>query len=297
MSSISYAARAVSLLADSSSSWAFAETPIVPSAQASWWCSLGAGSLPAARTAANEARAARGVLAGASAALHHGWSVAHPPERPVVVVPRNDSHKRLHLDARRHDLPADAHRRWVLTPVATVIDCARTLEFGEALAIADSALRSGRVRRDELPAAASQVPSRFRAGVRRVIEHADGEAANPFESVARARALEVGLDVVAQQWIHARRPDMADAGRKVIIECDSYEWHAQPEQFRADVRRYTELTVAGWIVVRLVWEDVMFKPDEVRATLRRAKALAEDRRDLSPGGGSRGSRRSARAPR
>lgn len=254
-------------------------------------------ALPAARTAANEARAARGVLAGASAALHHGWSVAHPPERPVVVVPRNDSHKRLHLDARRHDLPADAHRRWVLTPVATVIDCARTLEFGEALAIADSALRSGRVRRDELPAAASQVPSRFRAGVRRVIEHADGEAANPFESVARARALEVGLDVVAQQWIHARRPDMADAGRKVIIECDSYEWHAQPEQFRADVRRYTELTVAGWIVVRLVWEDVMFKPDEVRATLRRAKALADDRRDLSPGGGSRGSRRSARAPR
>lgn len=234
-------------------------------------------ALPAARTAVNEARAARGVLAGTSAALHHGWSVADPPSRPAVVVPRNDSHRRPHLDVRRQDLPPEAASAWVLTPVATVIDCARTLEFGEALAVADSALRSGRMHRDQLLAAASRVPARFRWGVLRVVEHADGAAANPFESVARARAIEVGLDVVAQHWIDSRRPDMTDVERRVVVECDSYEWHAQPEQFRADVRRYTELTVAGWIVVRLVWEDVMFKSDEVRAILRRAKVLAEGR--------------------
>lgn len=234
-------------------------------------------ALPAARSAVNEARAAHGVLAGTSAALHHGWAVAHPPERPVVIVPRNDSHKRPHLDLRRRDLPPDASRGWVLTPVATVIDCAQTLEFDEALAVADSALRSRRVHRDELLAAASRVPARFRARVFRVIEHADGAAANPFESVARARAIEVGLDVLAQYWIDGRRPDMTDVGRQIVIECDSYEWHAPPEQFRADVRRYTELTVAGWIVVRLVWEDVMFKPDDVRATLRQAKVLAAAR--------------------
>ncbi|GGO88667.1 hypothetical protein GCM10011584_16230 [Nocardioides phosphati] len=234
-------------------------------------------ALPAARSAVNEARAVRGVLAGPSAALHHGWAVAHPPERPVVIVPRNHGHKRPHLDVRRRDLPPEASRGGVLTPVATVVDCARTLEFGEALAVADSALRSGRVHRDELRAAAARVPARFRAGVLRVIEHADGAAANPFESVARARAIEVGLDVVAQHWIDARRPDMTDVLRRVVVECDSWEWHAVPEQFRADVRRYTALTVAGWIVVRLVWEDVMFKPDDVRAVLRQAKALAETR--------------------
>lgn len=234
-------------------------------------------ALPAARSAIIEARAAHGVLAGTSAALHHGWAVAHPPQRPVVIVPRNDSHKRPHLDVRRRDLRPEASRRWVLTPVATVIDCARTLEFGEALAVADSALRSGRVHRDELLAAVARVPARFRAGVLRVIDHADERAANPFESVARARAVEVGLDVVAQHWIDSRRPDMTDPGHMIVVECDSYDWHSQPAQFRADVRRYTELTVAGWIVVRLVWADVMFKPDEVRTVLRKAKALAEAR--------------------
>lgn len=234
-------------------------------------------AIPAARSAVNEARAVRGVLAGTSAALHHGWAVAHPAERPVVIVPRNHGHKRPHLDVRRRDLPAEAARQGVLTPVATVIDCACALDFGDALAVADSALRSGRVHREELLAAARRVPSRFRAGVLRVIEHADRAAANPFESVARARAIEVGLDVVAQHWIDGRRPDMTDVARRIVIECDSYEWHASPEQFRADVRRYTELTIAGWIVVRLVWEDVMISPDGVRAILRRAKVLAEAR--------------------
>lgn len=234
-------------------------------------------ALPAARTAVTEARAAHGVLAGTSAALHHGWAVARPPERPVVIVPRNHGHRRPHLDVRRRDLPADAHRRWVLTPVATVIDCARTLEFGEALAVADSALRSGGVHRDELIAAAATLAPRLRPRVLRVVQHANGLSANPFESVARARAIEVGLDVVAQHWIDGRRPDMTDRRRMVVVECDSYEWHSQPEQFRADVRRYTELTVAGWIVVRLVWEDVMFKPEAVRTILRQAKALAEAR--------------------
>jgi very-short-patch-repair endonuclease len=235
-------------------------------------------ALPQARTDVNEARAANGVLAGTSAALHHGWAVAHPPQRPVVIVPRNRARRlRTGLDLRRRDLPPDAVRRWVLTPVATVIDCARTLEFGDALAVADSALRSGRVHRHELLEAASRQPSRLRVGVLRVIEHADGAAANPFESVARARAIEVGLDVVAQHWIDARRPDMTDVGRRIVVECDSYEWHAQPAQFRADVRRYTALAVAGWIVVRLVWEDVMSRPDEVRATLRAALVLAGTR--------------------
>jgi hypothetical protein len=31
-----------------------------------------------------------------------------------------------------------------------------------------------------------------------VLRHADGRAANPFESVLRARAIEVGLDVEPQ---------------------------------------------------------------------------------------------------
>lgn len=92
-------------------------------------------------------------------------------------------------------MPRHEIRAHVLTPVATVIDCARTLEFGEALAVADSALRVGSVRRAALGTAADVLPARTRIRVRRVIDHADARSANPFESMARARAVEVGLEV------------------------------------------------------------------------------------------------------
>ncbi len=238
-------------------------------------------ALPAAVTAAREAQAAGGILSGTSAALHHGWAVALPPTCPVVTVPRNNSHPRPHLDVRRRDVPAAQVRGHVLTPVATVVDCARTLEFGEALAVADSALRVGGVNRAALEAAVDALPARTRSKVRRVIRHADGRAANPFESMARARAIEAGLDVEAQHWIDAIRPDMTDRRRRIVIECDSYQFHASPEMFRGDARRYTQLTVAGWLVVRLVWEDVMYQPDRVRAILRAAKALGERRQGLT----------------
>jgi very-short-patch-repair endonuclease len=60
-----------------------------------------------------------------------------------------------------------------------------------------------------------------------------------------------------------------------VVECESHEFHSQPEAFRYDVRRYTRMVLAGWIVVRLVWEDVMHKPDAVHATLVDAVRLAE----------------------
>jgi hypothetical protein len=93
------------------------------------------------------------------------------------------------------NLAADDRADGVTTPVRTVIDCAR-LPFDEALPIADSALRSGLVTREELDVV--QVRGAGAGSVRRVLRHADGRAANPFESVLRARAIEVGLDVEPQ---------------------------------------------------------------------------------------------------
>lgn len=42
----------------------------------------------------------------------------------------------------------------------TALDCARTLPFDEALAVVDSALRSGRVHKQELLSAARAGPAR-----------------------------------------------------------------------------------------------------------------------------------------
>jgi hypothetical protein len=40
-----------------------------------------------------------------------------------------------------------------------------------------------------------------------------------------------------------------------------------------DCRRYDELVIAGWLVLRFAWEHVMFEPEWVRHTIQGAIAL------------------------
>jgi very-short-patch-repair endonuclease len=230
--------------------------------------------------AADEARVAaarvHGVVSHLSAALVHGWKVKVPPRRPSVTVRRN----RGRIDDRGIDLrwstltPAE-RAAGVTDPVRTVVDCARTLPFDEALAVADSALRSSTVDRSRLIEAASLAPRTGRAAALRVAHAADGRAANPFESVLRAIALDVpGLHVVPQGAVGAiGQADLADTRLRIAVEAESFEFHALAEAFRHDVRRYTAMTRLGWLVVRFVWDDVMHRPAYVHDVLADIVAL------------------------
>src|SRR3546814_8170256 len=84
----------------------------------------------------------------------------------------------------------------------TVIDCARALPFDAALAVADSALRQGKVTRTQLHAAAEASPRSGRSKAVRVAREADRRAANPFESVLRAIALDRGVRREPQRRCH-----------------------------------------------------------------------------------------------
>jgi very-short-patch-repair endonuclease len=105
-----------------------------------------------------------------------------------------------------------------------------------------------------------------------VARHADGRAANAFESVLRALAIDEGLDVVPQKPLRepgfVARPDLTDEKRGVIIEADSFEWHGSRSALRRDCRRYNAMVLAGWRVLRFAWEDVMHDQAYVRSVLR-----------------------------
>nr|WP_281496995.1 DUF559 domain-containing protein [Ornithinimicrobium sp. F0845] len=96
-------------------------------------------------------------------------------------------------------------------------------------------------------------------------------AANAFESCLRAIALDAGLDVRAQVQIADVGifcvVDLADEGRRLIVEAESFAHHGNRKGFRKDVRRYSELTTLGWSILRFTWEDVMFQPAYVRWAL------------------------------
>jgi very-short-patch-repair endonuclease len=214
------------------------------------------------------ARRVHGVVSHLSAALAWGWKVKDAPTRPVVTVPRNRHPTAAGIDVRFASLSRDEVTDGRTTPVRTVLDCARSLPFDEALAVCDSALRAGAVDKPTLVAAARAGPRTGRPAALRVVDAADARAANPFESVLRAIALEVpGLGVVAQGQVGQYHADVADLRLRIAIEAESFEFHGLPEAFRHDIRRYTDMTRRGWLVARFVWEDVMRKPAYVREVL------------------------------
>ena len=233
--------------------------------------------------AAQRAHALNGVLSHTSAAQHHGWEVVTVPERPHVTVPRK---RKVSLDRRRGvelhraDLTSDEMDGIATSKEFTLTQCLRGLQFGEALAVADSAARHGEqalLRRVAITARGPGSPQ-----IRRVIAAARGEAANPFESALRAIALDVpGLEVEPQVLIRSEtgwtRPDIVDRERRIVLEADSFEWHGERAALRRDARRYNLLVVDGWIVLRFAWEDVMFDPGYVHQVLVAVVALVEAR--------------------
>lgn len=241
----------------------------------------GCYALPVVSDAAKLAARAAGVVCLTNAALSWGWGVKTIPDKPHVAVPKD---RRLSKELAQLitpswiDLSHDDTEGYATTEAKTLEMCGRRLPFDEALAITDSALRAG-YPIDTLRAAANAAKGPGSARLRRVAAAADKRAANPFESVLRAIALDVpGLSVEPQVRIRGElgldvRPDLVERRRRIVLEADSFEWHGDRAALRRDARRYDELVANGWNVLRFSWEDVMHDQEWVRAVLVAAAVL------------------------
>lgn len=254
--------------------------------------SRGRYALPVTDAARRAAHAVSGVLCLTSAALAHGWAVKTPPSLPQVALPRNrnPSVDLSAVEVKRLRLHADDVADGVTTQDRTLVDCLRMLPFDHALAIADSALREGFSHR-RLVALARDARGPGAPRMRILADLATADSANPFESVLRSIALTVpGLTARPQVTLHGPdesvvgggavlgRPDLVDEQLRIVLEADSFEWHGSRSALRSDARRYNTFAVNGWLVLRFSWEDVMFEPEVVRATLVAAVAERTDRR-------------------
>jgi very-short-patch-repair endonuclease len=209
-----------------------------------------------------------------TAALSYGWEVKWVPAVPQVAVPKD---RRLSAESRALIAPVwadlgDDVEGLSTNETKTLEMCGRRLPFDEALTIADSALRHGFPRRKLITLAdAAQGPGSAR--LRRVASLADHRAANPFESVLRAVALDVpGLGVEPQVRVRGEldldvRADLVDRRLRLVLEADSFAWHGDRAALRRDARRYDLLVLNGWTVLRFAWEDVMHDQEWVRSVL------------------------------
>jgi very-short-patch-repair endonuclease len=239
------------------------------------WYSRGRYGVPDVDRDVMTAYGLRSVLSHASAALWHGWELKAVPPATHITVPRK---RRIaqppRVEVHRADLRQDEVVEGIATSARrTLVDCLRVLPRDEGLAIADSALRHG-VRRRLLDDITTSVRGPGRPSVLWAARHADGRAANPFESCLRSVALQVeGLAVTPQVriaradgWV---RPDLVDESLKIVIEAESFEWHGDRAALKRDARRFNTLVADGWVVLRFTWEDVMFDPAYVLDVLQR----------------------------
>jgi very-short-patch-repair endonuclease len=230
----------------------------------------------------------RGVLSHGTAAALAGLDQVHQPDTVHVTVPHGRGRGERPAGVTVHQtrrLGTDDVENAVTTPMRTVLDCATTLPFAEALAIADSALSLSYVRKERLVATAQASAGAGRAARIKVAMSADRRAHSIFESVLRAILLEAGFTTFVPQleiWLGRRllRVDLGDPELMIVIEADSFEFHGSREALERDCERYDALTAAGWTVLRFAYRQVMRQPDWVIETVRatRERTMRDRRR-------------------
>ncbi|MFC7490092.1 MULTISPECIES: DUF559 domain-containing protein [unclassified Knoellia] len=237
--------------------------------------SRGRYALPSVDEHRRLAHARKARLSHLSAALHYGWKVKVVPNKAQITLPykrRLRAEHRSDVDPHWADLKPQEVDDEVTSPLRTVLDCARTLPFDEALAVADSALRSRMVHPAELRRAGPGLRGPGARTARRVIEHANGKAANPLESVIRALAIEEGFDLTPQmQFAESGIFAVVDLGSeelRLVVEAEGYETHGTRGGLRRDCRRHSLFAVWGWDSLRFAYEDAMYEQDWVRWVFR-----------------------------
>ena len=150
-----------------------------------------------------------------------------------------------------------------ITPIAWALVQTGLVSGGlSALVSADSALHAGTVSTQDLVAAVE----RFRrhpgiAGVRAALAHANGRHESPGETrtayVTRLLgfAVEPQVEITAEGYVY--RADFRIVGTRVLIEFDGAVKYAGDQKALFDEKRREDaLRRQGWVIVRIVWEEL-----------------------------------------
>lgn len=207
-----------------------------------------------------------GRLAGAAAARHHGiWA---PPARRLVVEVPPGRHVEQSVDARVLRPRRHHGRRYGVAPLPEAL---RQVLYTEpvpfAVAILDSALRRSPTTKLDLEFLCRGLPERRRS----LLTLVDERAESGTESVVRVALRLAGIDAVPQVRVPLTDFDRLDllVGDRLVIECDSREFHSTPEQLDRDNARDLLLIAMGFVVVRVRYRHAMHRLDDVIAAIRR----------------------------
>jgi len=148
--------------------------------------------------------------------------------------------------------------------VDALIHAVRCQPPRHAIATLDSALNLGLVCAEQLDDVFAHLPARY-GTLRSFI---DARAQSGPETLVRLMALQLGCRVDLQtRFDGVGCVDLVLDGW-LVVECDSRAFHESWAQQLKDRRRDRVLARMGCNVLRLTAEDILYRPDEVFASLR-----------------------------
>ncbi|MGN6327202.1 endonuclease domain-containing protein [Pseudolysinimonas sp.] len=209
-----------------------------------------AGPLAEPRVAS--AVAAGGRVACASALAMHGVWVLR--EDGLHVAVRDGSHRRSERGRRIHHrtLRAEQTDGLVESPLEALEQLSHCASAMETVIAMNSALQHTLVTRSAL----ATVFDRSRRS-RWLLDHVDGRSQSGTETIARLALGRRGVRLRPQVVVPGvGRVDLL-IGERLVLEIDGAAWHASPEAFEVDRRRDLELTVRGFLVVRISYRRVI----------------------------------------
>ncbi|MFC5221143.1 type IV toxin-antitoxin system AbiEi family antitoxin domain-containing protein [Bifidobacterium leontopitheci] len=242
------------------------------------------------------------VMGYVSAAWLWGLTESLYLHRAVHVVRADNSRTRNGWNVTfHHARDIDVRQRHgilVTDLVCTVFDCARSLSFGEGLAIADAAMRMYRLTREQLERyCESHARCKGIAAARKVIRFADPLSENGGESKVRALILDWGfrrprLQVTMVDPVNGRKRRVdffweTDDGRIIILELDGREKYENPTMTGGrdaisvildEKDRETNLALSRKVtIVRTTIREIFERPWDLKKKLMLAGAPMGDK--------------------
>jgi hypothetical protein len=170
----------------------------------------------------------------------------------------------------------------VTTPARTFVDLAARLPRQVLVGMGDVILCNRLSTTADLAAAVGAAAGRRGARrARELLPLLDERSESPMESAVRLLLLDAGLprpevnaNVYDRNGNFLARADLLFRAARVIVEYDGDHHRTDRQQFAHDVRRLSQLSAAGYIVLRFTASDVFLRPDYVVATVRSALATA-----------------------
>jgi len=235
------------------------------------------------------ARALAAVLAcGAGSVVSHDsaavlWGIRPPIEGPIDVTLAADRVRqdgiRSHRTTTLHPADTRTLRGIAITsPARTLLDIAPQLAPPDLAAAVERAQVKRLVTKRDIAAAMGRAPRRAGASALRALvdEPAFTRSAAERCLLALLRAAKLPLPAFNAR-AEGYEVDALWRAERVVLEFDSYEFHATRAAFERDRRRDAAHTRARYVVLRTTWRELTGEPCVLVARIAETLALAQAR--------------------